>query len=175
LAQAAEADGVELAAEEAAKPSRLKPLIFILVGFVLAVGATLGTLLFLGVLSLGGGQDAAEAEQASAAVPQAAIYVDLDPEFTVNFRTGGRSHFLQIGLSAMTRDSDVEALIKRHMPAIRNDLMVLFGTQRFSDLATREGKERLQAEALKTIQKVLDAEGAEGTVEAVYFTSFVMQ
>jgi flagellar FliL protein len=43
-------------------------------------------------------------------------------------------------------------------------------------VATREGKERLRAEALKTVQRVVGSGGGKPErVEAVYFTSFVMQ
>ena len=38
-----------------------------------------------------------------------------------------------------------------------------------------EGKERLRAEALATVKKVLEGETGTADVEQVFFTSFVMQ
>ena len=39
----------------------------------------------------------------------------------------------------------------------------------------REGKEKLRADALAEIQKVMKAETGKPGVESVFFTSFVMQ
>ena len=44
-----------------------------------------------------------------------------------------------------------------------------------AELSSREGKEELQAEALASIQGILERETGIPGVEAVYFTSFVMQ
>jgi len=59
---------------------------------------------------------------------------------------------------------------------IRNDLLLLFGNQKYQAVSTLEGKEALRAQALDTVRKVVaDAGGKPKRVEAVYFTSFVMQ
>ena len=58
---------------------------------------------------------------------------------------------------------------------IRNDLMLLFAAKSSDELGTRSGKEALQTETLASIQKVLEREAGAPGVEAVYFTSFVMQ
>lgn len=103
------------------------------------------------------------------------IYVELSPPFTVNFRGARGPRFLQIALQVMTREADVEDLLKQHMPAIRSQLVLLFSSQSSEELDTREGKEKLIQETLETIQGVLKkASGREG-IEAVYFTSLVMQ
>ena len=75
----------------------------------------------------------------------------------------------------MTRDPDIEDQLKLHMPVIRNDLMLLFSAKSSGALASREGKEALQAEALASIQGILERETGAPGIEAVYFTSFVMQ
>ncbi len=59
---------------------------------------------------------------------------------------------------------------------MRNDLLLLFGNQKYAQLATREGKEALRSQALDDLRKVIgQAGGHPEQVEAVYFTSFVMQ
>ena len=75
----------------------------------------------------------------------------------------------------MTRDPAVEEELKRHMPVIRNNLVLLFSSKTSSELVTAEGKQALQNEALSSIQKVLEDETGNKGIEAVYFTSFVMQ
>lgn len=104
-----------------------------------------------------------------------AIYVELSPAFTVNFHGTHGARFLQISVEAMTREPKVRELLKQHMPMIRNQLVLLFSSQSAEELATREGKEKLLQDTLTTIQKVLERETGTGGVEAVFFTSFVMQ
>lgn len=105
-----------------------------------------------------------------------AIYVEFDPPFVVNFEARGMTRFLQIAIQAMTRDPLTADLIKRHDPVIRNDLLFLLSSQTYETISTREGKEKLRAEALQVVANAIDAEGGNGeSVEQLFFTSFVMQ
>ena len=53
---------------------------------------------------------------------------------------------------------------------------MLFGNQDHATIGMREGKEGLRKQALDVIRGVVKAEGGNPElVEAVYFTSFVMQ
>ena len=174
----AETEEIELAAEP---PKSRKGLIIIIVVALLVLGGGTGGALFaLGMLPGGSSAEAstaADGAPAEAAAPTRAeaVYVPLDPAFTVNFRGGAGARYLQVAVEAMTRDPDVEAQIKRHMPVIRNDLTMLFSSKSARDLSTTEGKEALRSETLASIQKVLQSETGKPGVEAVYFTSFVMQ
>jgi len=102
-------------------------------------------------------------------------YVPLDPPFVVNFTADTDIRFLQITVEVGTRDSEAVEQIKEHRPAIRNSLVMLFSSQDPYTLNTREGKEKLRAETLAEIQKVLKEETGNAVVENAYFTSFVMQ
>jgi flagellar protein FliL len=105
-----------------------------------------------------------------------AQYVKLDPPFVVNFEAKGLMRFLQVTVEVMTRDPETAELIKKNDPMIRNDLIMLFGNQQYESISTREGKEKLRAEALATVAKVIDSEGGDAKkVEQLFFTSFVMQ
>jgi flagellar FliL protein len=75
------------------------------------------------------------------------LYVPLDPAFVVNLADPSGLRFL----------------------------LLLLGQQKIVDLGERAGKENLQAAVLDEIQKVLKEEAGAPGVEAVYFTSFVMQ
>jgi flagellar FliL protein len=102
--------------------------------------------------------------------------VKLDPPFVVNFEAKGLMRFLQVTVEIMTRDPETVNIINKNDPMIRNDLIMLFASQRYEDISTREGKERLRAEALKVVADDVTAEGGNGAkVEQLYFTSFVMQ
>jgi flagellar FliL protein len=104
------------------------------------------------------------------------MYVKLDPPFVANFEAKGLMRFLQVSVEIMTRDTATAELVKQHDPMIRNDLLMLFGSQTYESISTLEGKDQLRASALSTVQKIIQAEGGNSkNVEQLYFTSFVMQ
>lgn len=118
----------------------------------------------------------AAATEAPAQSKAAPIYYKFDPPFVVNFGGEGSTRYLQVTVEAMSRDAPVLDALKNNEPAVRNDLLMLFSSQDSAVLMSAEGKEKLRAATLAAIRKVLDAEGADGKqVEAVYFTSFVIQ
>jgi flagellar protein FliL len=141
------------------------------------------------VLVLGGGGAAAyfafaggeKDTKADATKPQEhpkgpAIFVALDPPFVVNFEAEQLVRFLQVTVQVMSRDPITVDLIKQNDPIVRNDLLLLLGNQDYNTISSREGKEKLRLLALETIRKVVtNAGGKADSVEAVYFTSFVMQ
>lgn len=103
------------------------------------------------------------------------IYVPLNPAFVVNFENQQQVSFLQVDVQVMTYDPAVEEALKIHMPRVRNALLLLFGGKQYHEINTREGKRKLAQEAIEEIKKVLQEVGAPDDVEALYFTSFVMQ
>ncbi len=107
--------------------------------------------------------------------PSPAIYLPIDPTFVVNFAGQGHARFLQITVEVMTRSSEVVDNLKDHMPVIRNNLNMLFSDQQYDNISTLEGKERLREQALEVIQRILEEETGGPSIEAVYFTTFVMQ
>jgi flagellar protein FliL len=116
-------------------------------------------------------------KKGKAAAPKLpALYVKYEPPFVVNFDAKGVMRFLQVSMEAMTRDAHTEELIKQNEPKIRNNMLLLLGSQTYDTISTMEGKEELRKKALEIIAKVVDEEGGEAKkVEDIYFTSFVMQ
>ena len=181
----AQEDNLELDVDSggAAKAkSNSKLLIIITVVVLLISVAVTATLLLTGVLS--GEQDDSVAEQSDGSGKSAKKqrksteplnYIPMDPPFVVNFTADTDIRYLQITLEVGTRNPDVVDLIKEHRPAIRNSLVMLFGSQDPYTLNTREGKEKLRSETLAEIQQVMEEQTGDAGVESVFFTSFVMQ
>jgi flagellar FliL protein len=105
----------------------------------------------------------------------APIYIPLRPAFVVNFENQDKVSFLQVDIQVMTFDPKVEEAIKIHMPRVRNELLLLLGDKQYHEINSREGKRNLSQEAIQEIQRVLEDVGAPSAIEALYFTSFVMQ
>jgi flagellar FliL protein len=104
-----------------------------------------------------------------------AQYLALDPPFVVNFEDQGLLRYLQVSLSVMTRDKSIIDAVTNNMPPIRDNLILLFGSQSFEILNSTEGKEKLRNQSLANIQAILREEIGTPGVEAIYFTNFVMQ
>jgi flagellar protein FliL len=113
--------------------------------------------------------------------------------------------YLQIDMQLMARDPHALDIAKLHMPVIRNNLLLIMSSQKVADVKTRAGKEKLQQTMLEAIQKVIaeaatnqhgngkeDAANSQSkdkhedkskegghsktaNIDAVYFTSFILQ
>jgi flagellar FliL protein len=119
-----------------------------------------------------------KAEHADAASDKGghdALYLALDPPFVVNFQSDSTTRFLQVGVQLMARDQKALDAAKASEPAVRNALVMLFSSQDAKTLISREGKEKLRSDALDEIRKIVADRASGATLDAVYFTSFVMQ
>ena len=158
----------------------------ILVGSLIIVtiaGASVGTTLFLTGYppesSHGAANPITHPAAESAHTPEVnnspAQYVPLDPPFIVNFEDQGVLRYLQLGVTVMTREKTGPEAVTNNLPPIRNNLIMLFAAQKYSDLGSTAGKEKLRTQALEEIQAILRKEIGRPGIEAVYFTNFVMQ
>lgn len=124
--------------------------------------------------------DGKHAEKSDAAEPSAEskghepIYLALDPPFVVNFQSDSATRFLQVGVQLMAHDQKALDAAKASEPAVRNALVMLFSSQDAKTLISRDGKEKLRTDALDEIRKIV-SERTRAPLDAVYFTSFVMQ
>ncbi|WP_127477511.1 flagellar basal body-associated FliL family protein [Sulfurivermis fontis] len=155
------------------KPGGKKQLIlYIVIGvLVLALGG-LGAAFFL--MKGGEGKDKGAGADSKAAEVKQAHYLALD-KLVVNFGPGAPVRFLQVNLQVMSYDPEALKAMETHMPAIRNDILLLLGSQKYEVVSTPEGKEQLRGAILAKVQNVLDTYEKERKVEAVYYTEFVMQ
>ena len=176
------ADAADKGADKAAKPAgkgRGKLFLIIIIGTaVVLLGAGVGAAMWLtsGARHASAAPDTAKAEEKAPPPAGPPLYLPLDPPFVVNFDADQAVRFLQIAVQVMTRDPATVELLKNNDPAVRNDLLLLFGAQKYAQLSTREGKEALISQTLEAVRQVLaKAGGHPERLEAVYFTSFVMQ
>lgn len=152
----------------------MKKIILIGVAVVVLLGTGIGAFFFLQDDSPAEGEEAvAEAEEK----PKTAdpLYQGLDPDFVVAFQTPETSRFLKLAVEVMARDDDVIEAVQQHRPAIRDRVIMLLSSKNESELISADGKEQLRAEVLESVQSVLEEITGSPGVEAVYFTSFVMQ
>lgn len=160
---------------EQKKPKKGKNKLILLIGIlVLLLSSVGGTLFFMGFFEQKeGGDETVEVEVTDA--PRIPIYYKFVEPFTVNFDTDTGIRYLQISMEAMSYDQAVIDAMELHMPVIRNNLILMYSSQPFDELISRDGKERIRQAALEEIRSVLKRYGGASALEEVYFTSFVMQ
>lgn len=142
----------------------------------------------VGVLALAGvgaaifiGDDSASpadaAESAvSASAPSPAIYTSLHPPLVVNMKdAAGAPHFMQVTLEVMARKQDVINAVRDHTPVIRNSLILLYGSELYEEVVTREGKEKMLADGLSEVRRVMKEQAGVSGIEALYFTNLIIQ
>lgn len=158
-------------ADGASPPRKRSWLILIIAAVIVLAAAGAGAWLLLGH------SDSKSKTARAAAKPAGpAIYVALDPPFVTNFEADQAVRFLQLSVEVLTHDQPTVDIIKANDPIVRNDLLLLFSNQKYADISTSAGKERLRSQALDAVRKVVAENGGKpDNVEAIYFTSFVMQ
>lgn len=125
------------------------------------------------------------------------VFVKLDP-FTVRLSSDGQEAYLQAVPELRVLDAEVGEKIKVYMPEIRHKTLLILAAKKASDLATPQGVQTLSNEMRATINNILEPpnprakklkkKGAEETagaasdragpdepVQAVLFTSFIVQ
>lgn len=174
------AEPVVEAAPAGEKKSRMK--IVIALALVLVVGAGAGGWM------MWGGHDAPTTTPATKGAKgvkgvkatkvvnaQPELYLPLEPAFVVNFRDDQSMRFLQVGVTLMSHEQAALDAAKNADPVVRDALLMLFSRQDYAILSDPSGKQKLQAQALDAVRKIVGDRLGRPGIDAVYFTSFVMQ
>ena len=173
--------------ESADAPKKSKKLLIIIIVavLVLILGAV-GGMFAMGVFDDapeqqttedaegGDGEDNVAKEEVEAP-SENAIYWPIEPPFVMNFEGKSKAKYMQVAMVAMSRSQKAINTLKKHMPAVRNELTFLLGGQKYVEMITPEGKEQLRTEIIESINNTLKQNGAKKGVERILFTSFVMQ
>ena len=119
-------------------------------------------------------EGASQETAAESAAPQGpAIYLSLDPPFVVTLP--GQPSLLQVGVSVRVGSEQLGEFVSHNDPMIRHNLLNLLSTVDANALKARTAKEALQKRMLDELNRILKELQAPGQVDALYFTSFVMQ
>jgi flagellar FliL protein len=103
------------------------------------------------------------------------LYLPLDPAFVVNFRDDDSLRFLQVGITLMAHDQAAIDTAKAAEPVLRDAMVSLLSSQDYTVIGSAAGRQKLQAQALVAARKVVQARLGRPGIDALYFTSFVMQ
>ena len=168
----ADEENEEQAAE--AGGGKKKLILFGVIGLVL-----LGAGIFAGPLvmnMISPPEEVAEEDSQKSDKAKPELFASLHPPLIVNFKDAlGDPHYMQITMEVMARDQAVIDAVKAHIPVIRNGLILLYGASVYEEVITTEGKEKMLEDGLRKVQELMSTRTDEGNIEALYFTSLVIQ
>jgi flagellar FliL protein len=174
----AEEKKVEEGQEEVAKSKFPMWVILLIAAQVFIGGAVIAVFVFLsGDKSSDVVQEMTVAEQriepaqvrdpASLMGPQ----FDLDP-FIVNLIDDGRGpRYLKIEIKFELESAEVRPEVQTRLAQIRDEMLMLLSSKRFTDIESADGKRLLKNEIFTRINRIL----VTGRIKRVFLTDFVIQ
>jgi flagellar FliL protein len=107
--------------------------------------------------------------------PAEADYATMElEEFTVNLADTDRARYIKVKVALEVTDEKVAAEIeKKHLPRVRDAIIMTLSRQYFTVLTTADGKEALKRQLTKAVNEAIPA--GSGKVVDILFTSLVMQ
>jgi len=102
------------------------------------------------------------------------VFIPLE-SFTVNLQPYPSEQYLQISMTLQVKESADEELIKLHMPEIRNRIILLLSNKQAAEIASNEGKKILTNEIVECIKTSFSGSATPQKINAVFFTSFIIQ
>lgn len=111
------------------------------------------------------------------AAPPQAIYYAIPEPFTINFlkQSGEQARYLQIKVTLMAHDQEIINSAELNLPMLQDSLRTLYSEQTYDAVKSIDGRKALQASSLSTIKAILKDETGKDNLDAVYFTSFILQ
>ncbi len=102
-------------------------------------------------------------------------YFAMPKPFIVDFPKTTGIRLLQVSVAFLSTGADSSEVLRKNEPMIRNNLLMLIRGQDPSALKTIAGKEALQEAMLEEVGHIMKKMGGKNRMQAVFFTSFVMQ
>jgi len=99
-------------------------------------------------------------------------YIEMKPKFTVNLDRPNK--YLVANVQLMVEGEEYIAKVKKHLPALRHELIMLYSGRAASELQTMEQREALRTETKKSITKALDKHSNSDGFRDVFFTEFLV-
>ncbi len=99
-------------------------------------------------------------------------YLEMTPKFTLNLDKPG--HYLVVNVQMMVEGTDFIEKVKKHMPVLRHELIMLYSGMALADLQSMEQREALRLETKKRISQTLDKVSNSDGFRDVFFTEFLI-
>ena len=99
-------------------------------------------------------------------------YLEMSPKFTVNLDKPKK--YLVVNVQLMVEGENYVEKVKKHLPVLRHELIMLYSGRSADELQTMEQREALRQETKKVITKALDEHSNSDGFRDVFFTEFLV-
>lgn len=99
-------------------------------------------------------------------------YIEMAPKFTVNLDK--RNKYLVVNVQLMVEGEKFIEKVKKHLPALRHELIMIYSGRSIAGLQTMEQREALRKETKKVITKELEKHSNSDGFRDVFFTEFLV-
>jgi len=99
-------------------------------------------------------------------------YIEMTPKFTVNLDRPNK--YLVVNVQLMVEGEKFIEKVRKHLPALRHELIMLYSGRPSTELQTMEQREALRTETKKAITKVLEKHSNSDGFRDVFFTEFLV-
>lgn len=107
--------------------------------------------------------------------PNQPAYVELTPDFIVNYTTASsRLKYIKTSITLQT-DSSHEAIVQANMPLIRDALVMFLSSRTDAQVSGAQEREKTREEAAVAVNIALKKETNQEPVKSVLFGSFLTQ
>ena len=99
-------------------------------------------------------------------------YIEMSPKFTVNLDKPNK--YLVVNVQLMVEGDAFIEKVKKHLPALRHELIMLYSGRPIAGLQTMEQREELRKESKELITKALEKHSNSDGFRDVFFTEFLV-
>lgn len=118
---------------------------------------------------------AQESEAEGGDVSTGEQYVDLQPEFILNYGLDGRLRYLRLEVTLLLNDATAATNANHHAPELRHIVVMNVSRTARSDLQTSAGRQSLRQRLAEDMQALLNDETGEPMVRDVLFSNLILQ
>lgn len=99
-------------------------------------------------------------------------YVEMAPKFTVNLAEPKK--FLLVNIQLLVEGAENVEHIKKHMPMLRHEIIMMLSGMHIADLQTMEQREALRAKTKELITESLTKIHSNKGFQDVFFSEFLV-
>lgn len=99
-------------------------------------------------------------------------YIEMTPKFTVNLDKPNK--YLVINVQLMVEGEKYIEKVKKHLPSLRHELIMLYSGLPSAELQTMQQREDLRVESKKMVAKALEKYSNSDGFRDVFFTEFLI-
>ena len=99
-------------------------------------------------------------------------YLEMKPKFTVNLAE--RRKYLMVKVQLLIEGEEYIEKVKKHMPLLRHELIMLYSGLPVAELQTMEQREALRQKSKKVIREALNQYENSDGFRDVFFTEFIV-